>query len=206
MGGTRHLIAVQVDGDYKVAQYGQWDGYPSDAGLEVLQFLESLIDSDDRTFNQFRDAVRRCSWLTEEEKAKIDRELELVGPPNVNFYIKNMYPELSRDTGAEILELVFNSRIGRSLIDRLNFAGDSLLCEWAYVIDLDQETFEVYKGFNTEPLDSNERFSSFEDFSHEPTYSGYRYYPIKLIAKWSLYRLPSQEAFLEILNKEEDCD
>ena len=26
--GTRHLIAVQLDGEYKIAQYGQWDGYP----------------------------------------------------------------------------------------------------------------------------------------------------------------------------------
>lgn len=26
--GTRHLTAVVIDGDYKVAQYGQWDGYP----------------------------------------------------------------------------------------------------------------------------------------------------------------------------------
>ena len=27
--GTRNLTCVFKDGEYKVAQYGQWDGYPS---------------------------------------------------------------------------------------------------------------------------------------------------------------------------------
>ena len=26
--GTRNLTVVYLDGQYKVAQYGQWDGYP----------------------------------------------------------------------------------------------------------------------------------------------------------------------------------
>jgi len=26
--GTRNLTCVMKDGQYKVAQYGQWDGYP----------------------------------------------------------------------------------------------------------------------------------------------------------------------------------
>lgn len=37
--GTRHLIEVVVDGQIKVAQYGQWDGYPSGQGVDVLKFL-----------------------------------------------------------------------------------------------------------------------------------------------------------------------
>jgi hypothetical protein len=37
--GTRNLVAVQIDGQYKIAQYGQWDGYHSGKGLEVLEFL-----------------------------------------------------------------------------------------------------------------------------------------------------------------------
>lgn len=30
--GTRNLTAVYLDGQYKVAQYGQWDGYPEGQG------------------------------------------------------------------------------------------------------------------------------------------------------------------------------
>lgn len=31
--GTRHLILVFYKGAYRIAQYGQWDGYPSSERL-----------------------------------------------------------------------------------------------------------------------------------------------------------------------------
>lgn len=30
--GTRNLTCVVLDGEFKVAQYGQWDGYPEGSG------------------------------------------------------------------------------------------------------------------------------------------------------------------------------
>lgn len=42
--GTRHLIAAKVDGEYKLAQYGQWDGYPEGQGVAVLDFLVNKED------------------------------------------------------------------------------------------------------------------------------------------------------------------
>ena len=44
--GTRNLTAVMIDGEYKVAQYGQWDGYPSGQGLTCLHFLRETMDED----------------------------------------------------------------------------------------------------------------------------------------------------------------
>jgi hypothetical protein len=37
--GTRNLTRVICDGKTKVAQYGQWDGYPEGQGKTVLNFL-----------------------------------------------------------------------------------------------------------------------------------------------------------------------
>jgi hypothetical protein len=37
--GTRHLICIYHNGRFVVAQYGQYDGYPSGAGVLVLHFL-----------------------------------------------------------------------------------------------------------------------------------------------------------------------
>jgi len=39
--GTRHLIVVKKDNEIKVAQYGQWDGYPSGQGVSILKFLRN---------------------------------------------------------------------------------------------------------------------------------------------------------------------
>ena len=39
--GTRHLIGVIKDGAYRVAQYGQWDGYPEGVGAELLKSFNS---------------------------------------------------------------------------------------------------------------------------------------------------------------------
>jgi hypothetical protein len=57
------------------------------------------------------------------------------------------YPGLSRDTGAEILNLIQKGTV-RELYDDTSFAGDSLFCEYAYVLDLDNKVLEIYKGFN----------------------------------------------------------
>ena len=39
----------------------------------------------------------------------------------------------------------------RYMIDNHTFLEDSLFCEWAYLINLDTERLEVYKGYNKNP-------------------------------------------------------
>jgi hypothetical protein len=39
--GTRNSTLIQVDGEYKVAQYCQWDGYPSGQGVGILESLRN---------------------------------------------------------------------------------------------------------------------------------------------------------------------
>ena len=48
--GTRHLIIVKSEGKTKVAQYGQWDGYPTGQGKDIAIFLHS----DGFDFAKFR--------------------------------------------------------------------------------------------------------------------------------------------------------
>ena len=56
--GTRHIIAVYVNGEYKIAQHGQFDGYPEHVGCEFsfdslptrdefLASIEDLYEEDD---------------------------------------------------------------------------------------------------------------------------------------------------------------
>lgn len=53
--GTRHLISVVLDGEYKIAQYGQWDGYPSGQGQAIVDFL---LDNFDR--EAFKRQLAKC--------------------------------------------------------------------------------------------------------------------------------------------------
>lgn len=200
--GTRHLIAVQVDGEYKVAQYGQWDGYPSGQGARILEFLRN----HKKKLPAFAEAVRACSEMSEEdyEQAWVDCGAN----PDSDFVTMDVsekfhqrYPHLSRDCGADILNHVFNAgKDGLKLRYALDFAADSLFCEWAYVIDLDKNTFEVFKGLNTTPLDPSERFAS---LPVEPSNIKNQYYQVKLVQSYDLDKLPTVEKFVSTLEKED---
>lgn len=196
--GTRNLTAVYAGGEYKVAQYGQWDGYPEGAGMTVLGFARSIAAPEART--AFTEKVSKCRWITEKEIAIINDKIgrgELKNWPKV-------YPELSRDTGADILRLVNENQGCLALQDSIDFAADSLFCEYAWVIDLDAGTFEGYEGWNRDkPLTEEDRFFFLNEKAVKD-HRGEQYYPVKLVAKWSLDALPTDEDFLAAFKTEED--
>jgi hypothetical protein len=179
--GTRGLTAVFVDGAYRIAQYGQWDHYPSGQGVTALAFLHGMDEP------RFREALSRCRWLAESD-----------GSVNIDSS-KGRY--LTRDHGAKILGLVQDSTDPEIVLkNSITFAGDSLFCEYAYVIDLDNRTFEVFKGFNKGPVPEGERFTS---APLDPEGDG-KYKQVRLLRSFSLDDLPAQEAFLEALKSPDD--
>lgn len=185
--GTRHLIAVVLNNEYKVASYGQWDGYPSGQGLDILRFLR------ENNLDRFAEKVAKCRWITEEE-------INEVKGKNI---IPEKYAHLSRDTGSKILSRILASE-GLALQDSSSFAADGLFCEWAYVIDLDKQTFEVYQGFKETPVPEGQRFFSMnpDPENFVPDYEGQTlYYPVQLVKEYSMNNLhplflPSDEDFI----------
>lgn len=88
------------------------------------------------------------------------------------------------------------------LENRLSFAADSLFCEWGYVIDLDKNTFEIYQGFNEDPLSDNERFYFLEEESKKEWREGYtQYHPIKFVIAYNLDDLPEEKDFLDEISE-----
>lgn len=201
--GTRHLIAVQIDNEYKVAQYGQWDGYPSSQGVGILQFLRKA------NLTKFAEKVRACKFLTPDEikarwtecGADFSKNPDGFVSMQISERFANTYPQLSRDTGSDILGLIQNSKAGLELKNSIGFAADSLFCEYAYVVDLDKGTFEVFKGFNQTPLKRGERFS---ELPVEEKKSGDTYYPVKKVCEFSLLELPTQKEFLKRAEPQEE--
>ena len=141
--GTRHLIQVIVDGKVKIAQYGQWDGYPTGQGKGIAEFLHTA------DLDAFADAARQTHFISDEENRAIKEEY---APGADGWFSKDQadrlakdYPELVRDTGSDILGLVLNGK--RGLQDNSDFIDDTLYCEWAYIINLDTREVTVIFGY-----------------------------------------------------------
>jgi len=176
--GTRGLTMVIENKKTKIAQYGQWDHYPSGQGVTILDFLSKC------DLEKFKQKVKELRWLTAKEVEKVNAD------PN---WIEN-YPHLSRDAGGGILEMVYKKKI-TGLNNNEEFAADGLYCEWAYVIDLDKRTLEVYEGFQKMPV----KQLLFESKYNKKADGGY--YPCRLKKKFSLDKLPTKEAFLKAFGK-----
>lgn len=176
--GTRHLIAVVKDGEYKVAQYGQWDGYLEGQGHEIVDFIAGLSFENYQQFLKHLDTV---SWASQEDLEAVDKQLEA----NPHLSLRVNYPELSRDTGSKILTLILEHE-NLKLSNAITFAADSLFCEYAYVVDCDNEVLEVYEGFQEGPIDESERFYFLtlpENQNFDRISKSTEYRPVKLLAK-----------------------
>lgn len=203
--GTRHLIAVQFGGEYKVAQYGQWDGYPDGQGVEVLAFLHDaeLVEKlksklsavrfiDDEKDKDFIESYNKNAreWSNEPDNRTHEQKL----------WFKTY---ISRDLGADILYNIANSEDKEILIrNSVGFAADSLSCEYAYVVDFDAGVFEVYRGFQKEPPEPGSRFADIE----REKKSGY--FAVALVKTYDLGNLPDKKRFLSDLeerDEDEEC-
>jgi hypothetical protein len=200
--GTRNLTCAVINNDYKVAQFAQWDGYPSGQGIIILEFIR---DKMDRPLMEKR--LREITFLN-------DEEIELINES------KKFPQQFSRDVGGRIFEFIQNGRYSSrelqvpsynykevehlwemdKLFNQLSFAADSLFCEYAYVVDFDKNTFEVYKGFVKSPH-TGERFS---DMDTHKSNGDSQYYPVKHWKTFDLNDLPSNEVFLEELAENEE--
>ena len=184
--GTRGLIAVMKNSEYKVAQYNQWDSDPSGNGIKILKFLKT------HSINKFSEQLEKLYWLSEDEIYAVDNT------PNWTA----LYPHLSRDCGTDILKIIQDNKDRLGLISQIDFAMDSIFCEWAYVIDLDKMTFEVFKGFNRDTLTPMDRFAPNGPYKKIDLYGGSTmeetaYKPVKLVKWYPLAQLPTQKQFLD---------
>lgn len=160
--GTRSLIAVFHNGEYKVAQYAQWDGYPSGQGVGVLSFL-----SKQENIRLLKEKLSKCRFLEFEGRDKKFAEdynknspKYMSDPDNRTAEQKHwFYSYKTRDLGCDILKNIANSNDDEILlINSIDFADDSVFCEWCYVIDLDKNSFEVFEGFNKDQLKKQKDF------------------------------------------------
>ena len=203
-------------GETKVAQYGQWDGYPSGQGVDILEFLKVLVN-DKKEKKQLLEEHKKSGWARDNAKQFLSLKnlsienfkesldsISFFTEEEINILNENTSksfedrPYLSRDVASGVLWEIAKGNVDK-LISYQDFAGDSLFCEWAYVIDLDKETFEVYKGFNKTLIDETERFFYLQKEEKE-------YKPVSLLKSYNLNDLPKYEEFIKLDKEDEECE
>jgi len=175
--GTRGAVGFYVGGKTKVG-YNHWDSYPGGLGAEVVKWLQGKADP----ISMYEKARMLAPVPDREPTAEEIERLK----PWTNLSVSNQSTSdwycLLRETQGSLeatLESGFYS-------DAESFLADSLFCEWAFIINLDDEVFEVYKGFQ-KALHTAGRYSS---IPVQEKGSGNTYYPVALVASFPLTAIP----------------
>ena len=176
--GTRNLTCIKKNGEYILAKYCQWDGYYEGQGKTIVDFLRKKGNIE-----KLRERADDLKFISKEElearwkSVGVDPEANFVSYELANVFNKK-WPELGRYMGGDILESIINSEGEFLTKNDLEFAADSLFCEYCYVIDFDDNTFSWFEGFNRKPLEDGERFAFLNDKC--PDYGDDdKYYPVR---------------------------
>ena len=137
--GTRHRQAViSKDGELKVNQYGQWDGYPDGQGASILEYLKT------GNLEKYQANLEKIPQAT---SGQLDAIRELKD-------WREQYPYLSRDCGSDIHQMIENGHV--KFVDHIDEAEAQRWCEGFYTIDFNKGVFiSEYNGkTTTHKLDS----------------------------------------------------
>lgn len=187
--GTRGAYGVRVEGQDKIA-YNHFDSYPAGLGRDLVKQLVELIETrglvDVRELAKQLRAVNEDDPIDEITKARLgDKYTDAHvgnGPSTWYSFLRN----LQGDIKATLTD-------ARVYVDAYAFLADSLFCEWAYVINLDENVFEVYEGF-AKRKHSKGRYATMERTDD-------KYHPVKLIKTFPIdASLPA--AFEEFVAKQ----
>jgi hypothetical protein len=122
----------------------------------------------------------------------VNEQSDIASPEDIHRYSKycdvsvasqdaqNWYCLLRNAQNGAILWGVLEDKIGH-MIDSFDFLKDSLFCEYAYIINLDDMTLDFYKGFQKYPTQTNLPFEMVMDDG---------YYPVALIEQFHFDNLP----------------
>ena len=152
---------------------------------------------DDNTIKKLKQIIPNIRFEKEQDIKDKKEFAKSLGSTNGCLNYKQaalydiQYPLENPNLGAGVLNKLLEYNISSEiiLVNSESFAQESLFCQWAYVIDLDKNTLEVYKGLNRLEISKEERFYDLNDPKNN-------YRPIKMVQSFSIDKLPDQEKFI----------
>lgn len=191
--GTRGFIGFVIDKEEKLT-YNHWDSYPSGLGAEFLAWLREKVEKQPVTLQT---QVAQLRMVTDEDPVtgKDIEHLKQFHNVNVSTGSELEWYSLLRETQGKP-EAILEAEVA---LDAGDFPLDSLFCEWGYLVDLDNNTFEVYQGFQKQAHDEG-RFA--DRHVDEERRGDSQYYPVKLVASWPLDELPTEQEMTDLERSE----
>ena len=143
--GTRGAYGFYKNGVSKIT-YNHFDSYPEGLGLDIIKYIKSKsIEEMNADFNSI-------TMVNDDDKPTIEQFLKCA--EYYNDTVSSKSPEewycLLREAQGD---LDASAKIG-IMIDSQEFMKDSLFCEYAYIINLDKDVLEIYKGFQKKRSDT----------------------------------------------------
>ena len=181
---TRGLIGFRYNDTDRLI-YNHADSRPDTLGLKILRELRDI-----ENWNIAEDRIESLIAIPETRVLGADTSM-------AETEIRRAFPDLDhKGIPQNIYDLYqpLQGTLKPYLDGKLMFAPDasdfinsSLFCEWAYVANLDDWKFEVWKGLQTKP-DPENRYGT------EPDRMGY--YPCSLVKAYELEDLPEPGRYL----------
>lgn len=185
--GTRGTFGVRIGGKDKLT-YNHFDSYPDGLGSALVAQIKAIL------------VEKGKNWLEQKAIALVQIDTESKPSP---AHINALRPYADLSVGRQSLDDWYcltrklqgdirNTLEAGVMIENNSFINDSLFCEWGYIINLDDFTFEVYEGFQTKP----HKLGRYANNGHEDGY-----YPCALVAKFPLDDIP--DGWEELVTMEE---
>lgn len=165
--GTRHIVCIKLDNEYKVSQFGSMGGHPDGAGISCINRIRNILDN----LGEFKQKLKNVELVEYDEKVPYNQEIEIVIP------------------ASNVIDLIANSSKKIKLYPSIEYTGDSS-CNWAYVLDLDENKFKVYEGQNEDKSKEAKEFAKYAN--PKSTYCA-----VSEVKSYDIFNLPSKEDFLK---------
>lgn len=166
--GTRGLYGFRKNGIDKLT-YNHYDSYPDWLGENIVQFCQQT------SIEEMHEIFDRIILVDENSKATAKQIKECI-----EYYDEHVSTQTPTEWYCLLRNAQGNPNVYKAglkyMIDNQNFIKDSLFCEYAYIINLDEECLEFYIGFQKTP----------DEYNRYGTESNDGYYPCKLVAEFWL--------------------
>ena len=185
---TRGAYGFYKNGVDKIT-YNHYDSYFSGLGEEIVNFCRNT------TIEDMSKIFDKIILVKEDDKPTIEDMENYVGFSNLKVgeqTLQDWYC-LLRDTQGNLEE--YKKENVKHMIDSKEFLGNSLFCEYAYIINLDTNQLEIYTGFNKVPTQN--RYAKYRDLEYNNGYC-----ECNLVYSFDLTNIP--ENWIQVVNKKEE--